>query len=218
MNKNTSNLMQKTILDVQELTFQFPQHEVFNNYSTTIATGITWLIGGESSGKSTLLRLFSADLAAQSGHIELNGINPAHDLTGYKLQVFWIDPRTTAHDQVTPNHYFDLQRGFYPSFDHALLLEMIQGLGLTDHVSKSIYMLSAGSKRKIWLAAAFASGAALSLLDEPFAALDKASIGFLLKQLEKFALNQERAWVIADYEASTNLSTSKTIDLSDLIN
>ena len=32
--------------------------------------------------------------------------------------------------------------------------------------------LSAGTRRKVWLAGAFASGAAVTLLDEPFAALD----------------------------------------------
>jgi heme exporter protein A len=86
-------------------------------------------------------------------------------------------------------------------------------LSLNDHVSKSMYMLSAGSKRKVWLAAAFASGATLTLLDEPFAALDKASINFLMERLERFNQNTHRAWVIADYEVLQNLSTNFTISL-----
>jgi ABC-type Mn2+/Zn2+ transport system ATPase subunit len=106
-----------------------------------------------------------------------------------------------------------LQRKDYPEFDNALLLELIEGLSLSDHVSKAIYMLSAGSKRKVWLAAAFASGATATLLDEPFAALDKASINFLLERLACVAHNTNRAWVIADYEAPQNLSTVLTIDL-----
>ena len=74
-------------------------------------------------------------------------------------------------------------------------------------------MLSAGSKRKVWLAAAFTSGATVTLLDEPFAALDKASINFLLERLESISQNTNRAWVIADYEVPQNLSAVNTIDL-----
>ena len=106
-----------------------------------------------------------------------------------------------------------MQRKVYPEFDDAMLLDLIEGLSLNEHVSKAMYMLSAGSKRKVWLAAAFASGALVTLIDEPFAALDKASINFLLERLERVAQNTKRAWVIADYEAPQNLSAIVTIDL-----
>jgi energy-coupling factor transporter ATP-binding protein EcfA2 len=62
-------------------------------------------------------------------------------------------------------------------------------------------MLSTGSKRKVWLAGAFASGATVTLLDEPFAALDKASIGFVMELLEEAAHHPKRAWVLAHHEA-----------------
>ena len=143
----------------------------------------------------------------------VSGINQANDPAAYQQHVFWTDPRTSAHDNISPNDFFKLQRNFYPTFDDALLLELIAGLSLNEHVSKAMYMLSAGSKRKVWLAAAFASGAAVTLLDEPFAALDKASINFLIKQLENFAKKTGRAWIIADYEVPENLTTQTVIDL-----
>ena len=99
-----------------------------------------------------------------------------------------------------------MQRKVYPAFDDVLLLALIEGLSLYDHIAKAMYMLSAGSKRKVWLAAAFASGATVTLIDEPFAALDKASINFLLERLESISQNTNRAWVIADYEVPQNLS------------
>jgi ABC-type multidrug transport system ATPase subunit len=203
----------KPILQANGLTFRFSQQQIFNDFSASLAAGITYVIGGESTGKSTLLRLFAGDLTAQAGQITINSIQQTNDVENFRKNVFWIDPRTTTHDQLSPNTYFDLQRSFYPSFDDALLVDLIQELSLTEHVSKAIYMLSAGSKRKVWLAAAFASGAVVTLLDEPFAALDKASIGFLLTQLEKSSQNSQRAWVIADYQVPENLSISQKIDL-----
>ena len=205
--------MLDTILQARGLTFAFPQQQVFNDFSATIPTGITYIVGDESTGKSTLLRLFAGDLTPQAGSMAVCGISQADSLASYKQHVFWVDPRTSAHDQISPNDYFDLQRSFYPNFNDAVLLELIEGLSLNDHVSKAIYMLSAGSKRKVWLAAAFASGATVTLLDEPFSALDKASINFLIKRLETYAQSSDRAWVIADYDVPQNLFANCMINL-----
>ena len=78
-----------------------------------------------------------------------------------------------------------------------------------------MYMLSTGSKRKVWLAAAFAAGAALTLLDDPFAALDQPSIRFVLGLLKEAATDPERAWLLADYQAPPGLSLAAVIDLPD---
>lgn len=206
--------MPDTILQAHGLTFDFPQQQVFNHFSVAITAGITYIVGDESSGKSTLLRLFAGDLAPQAGSISVCGISQIGDSAAYKKHVCWIDPRTTTHDHISPNDYFDVQRNFYPAFDDSLLLEMIEGLNLNDHIEKSLYMLSAGSKRKVWLAAAFASGATLTLLDEPFAALDKASINFLMERLTRTFQKTDRAWVIADYTVPQDLPVNFEINLT----
>jgi ABC-type multidrug transport system ATPase subunit len=205
--------MRHTILEVHGLAFEFPQQAIFKQFSANIPAGITYVVGDESSGKSTLLRLFAGDLSPQAGSIAIDSVSQANDLTSYKKNVYWVDPRASVHDNISPNDFFDLQRRFYPAFDDAILLDLIEGLSLSDHVSKAMYMLSAGSKRKVWLAAAFASGAAVTLLDEPFAALDKPSINFLIERLVTFAHDSDRAWVIADYEVPQNLVTNLSIDL-----
>ncbi len=205
--------MSDAILLTHGLVFAFPQQPVFNGFSVAIPNGLTYVVGDESSGKTTLLRLFAGDLTPQAGSIAVCGVNQAGNLASYKQHVFWVNPRTSAHDGISPSEYFDLQRRIYPAFDDAMLATLIEGLSLNDHASKAMYMLSAGSKRKVWLAAAFASGAAVTLLDEPFAALDKASINFLIQQLEISAQKSKRAWVIADYEVPQNLTTNYTIDL-----
>jgi ABC-type Mn2+/Zn2+ transport system ATPase subunit len=76
-------------------------------------------------------------------------------------------------------------------------------------------MLSTGTKRKVWLAAAFASGAAVTLLDEPFAALDKTSIGLVIALLQEAAQHPTRAWVVADYAPPQGVALALTIDLGD---
>ena len=78
---------------------------------------------------------------------------------------------------------------------------MIEGLSLAEFLDKPLYMLSTGSKRKVWLAAAFACNADVALLDDPFAALDKPSIRYVTEVLRGLALQTQRALVITGYDA-----------------
>ena len=94
------------------------------------------------------------------------------------------------------------------------------GLSLDEHQYKPLYMLSTGTKRKVWLAGAFACAAEVTFLDEPFSALDKPSIRFVTEQLAREAAeaargDHKRAWVIADYAAPGGLPLANLIDLGD---
>jgi ABC-type multidrug transport system ATPase subunit len=129
--------------------------------------------------------------------------------------VFWADPRSSAWEQVTPSAYFKSLLRQYPRFDAQAVMELADDLGLTPHLEKPLYMLSTGSKRKVWLAAAFASGAAVTLLDEPFAALDPASIRFVRELLAEAAAHPSRTWVLADYTAPAGVALAGVIDLGD---
>ena len=79
--------------------------------------------------------------------------------------------------------------------------DLVEGFALGPHVHKPLYMLSTGSRRKVWLTAALAAGTALTLLDEPFAALDMPSVRFLREALNDASRHASRAWVLADHEA-----------------
>jgi len=71
---------------------------------------------------------------------------------------------------------------------------------LAPHLDKRLNMLSTGSRRKVGLVAALASGATVTLLDQPFVSLDQASIRSLQVYLARVGQNTERAWLIAGYE------------------
>jgi ABC-type multidrug transport system ATPase subunit len=188
---------------------------LFDGLSTRIAPGITLVRGGDGSGKTTLLRLLAGELPPHAGHLEIDGICLHDRPAAYRQQVYWIDPRSDAFDQMKTADYFKSLPGLYSTFDQTLLEDLIKGLSLTPHLDKQLYMLSTGSKRKVWLAAAFASGAALTLLDEPFAALDKVSAGHVMKLLHNAADHPARAWVIGHYEAPDGVPLAATIDLGD---
>jgi ABC-type multidrug transport system ATPase subunit len=180
-----------------------------------IPAGVSWVGGGEGRGKSSLLRCLAGDLVVPGSSLQIGAARLAVAPVAYRAQVFWMDPRTTAHDAMRGVDFLAHTAGRYPGWDAELLAELTQALDLSPHLEKPLYMLSTGSKRKVWLAAALASGAMLTLLDEPFAALDKASIRNVLAFLQDAAQHPRRAWVVADYEAPPGVTLAHTIYLGD---
>jgi energy-coupling factor transporter ATP-binding protein EcfA2 len=74
-------------------------------------------------------------------------------------------------------------------------------------------MLSTGTKRKVWLTAAFAAGCSVTLLDEPFAALDRASIDFVNQQLQEAHAQRQGVWVVCDYDAPSPWASADIFQL-----
>ncbi len=189
-------------MQVQNLGFAWPgQPPLFSSLSFTVPPGVTWLGGDESTGKTTLLRLMAGEIQPQAGVLRASGT------------VFWVNPRADGCDALTPGQCFDRVAQQHPALDRTLLDDLVRELDLTPHQAKRLDMLSTGSRRKVWLAAAFASGAALTLLDQPFAALDKASMGIITELLQEAASHPERAWVVADYVAPPGVPLARQVEL-----
>jgi ABC-type multidrug transport system ATPase subunit len=208
------------ILQADQLCFAYPQcAALFTGLSFQLQPGVSLVRGGDARGKTTLLRILAGDMATDSGRLRIHGVDLHGVPAAYRQQVFWMEPRSTAFDQITPSAYFESLRGIYAGWNAAALGTLTEGLSLTEHLDKPMYMLSTGSKRKVWLAAAFASKAALVLLDDPFAALDKPSIAFVMQQLRQMTQQQEQACVVAHYaipaDAQGPLALADTVDLGD---
>jgi ABC-type multidrug transport system ATPase subunit len=167
-----------------------------------IPAGVTALTGDEGTGKTSLLRLLAGDLTAVSGSVSV-----APD------DVFWVDLQGAEHDQATVQACWDALRPRYPRWNEALLQDLADALDMTQHRSKRLEMLSSGSRRKVMVIAALASGATVTLLDQPFAALDLKSIRAIKDFLREAAEYPSRAWVVADYEAPDDLPLASIVHL-----
>ena len=203
------------LVRAQGLGFAYPDHEVLRGLAFALPAGLSFVRGGDGRGKTSLLALLAGVARPREGTLNLRGTDLAVHPEAYRTQVFLTQPASTELDAISPNAWFDALAARYPGFDRDALDELADGLALGPHRDKAGYMLSAGTRRKVWLAGALASGATLTLLDEPFAALDKASIGFLLDILHEAAASTARAWVLADYQAPPGVPLAAVIDLGD---
>ena len=201
-------------LHISSLRFAYPatpDSGLINDLSATVLPGVTLVTGGDGRGKTTLLRLLAGELLPGAGQVHWHHL--AAD--NAPAPVFWADPRATTHDTLLVADYFEAQRRRFAGFSDALLAPLIAGFGLDAHRHKQLFMLSTGSRRKVFLAAALASGAVLTLIDEPFAALDAPSIRCVSQALRHAAADPARLCVMADYAAPADVPLSGVIDLGN---
>ena len=188
------------ILQVDGWTFAYPGRPLLQGWSARIKPGVSLVLGGDGAGKTTLLRLLAGALPAQSGSALLMG-QPlqASDATR-SSRVYWMEPRSAGLDALSPAQWFEQLPQRYPQWNAGALQQHVQGFGLPPHLHKPMFQLSTGTQRKVLLAAGLASGAELTLFDEPIAGLDKPSILYLQQALTHQALQPQRAIVVAHYE------------------
>ncbi len=183
------------------------------NLNLTIPAGVSLVRGDEQTGKTTLLRLLAGDMAPDSGRVETCGQSPAQSTDAYRQLAFRCDPLSDTLDQISAREWFESLSARFKHFDQAALGDLLNDFDLMPHLNKPLYMLSAGSRRKVWLCAALASGAPLILIDNPFAALDGPSVRLLHEVLQDMAEHPGRACVLADYVAPTGVPLACVIDL-----
>ena len=198
---------------VHGLSFGYPHCAVFDNFHATLSPGLTLLRGDESCGKTTLLRLLASELTPQAGRLVLAGLDARSDPDGYRARVFWADPRSDALNDLTPRAWFTGLSQQHGAWDAAALQAHITGFLLQPHLDKPLYALSAGSRRKVLMAGALASGAPLTLIDEPVAGLDKPSVAYLAKALAHHGTQPGRMVVVAHYEALAGAPWDQVVDL-----
>lgn len=162
--------------------------------------GLIAITGGEGAGKTHYLRRLCGDLPALAGQA------PQPDAR-------WLDLALPLQDDQTPLQVWAALRQRSTGWNAELHHELVEALSLLSHQSKQLLMLSTGSRRKVALAGLLACGAAVTCLDQPFAALDGASIRVICDFLNDMAEHTTRTWVIADYVAHPQLAWRQVISL-----
>lgn len=199
------------LLSVKGLRFGWPGTALWDSLDLDLAPGLSVVTGDEGCGKSTLLRLLAGELQPQAGQILLQ--DQPVGAAQLAAAVAWTDPVTTACDDTRVSDYLGQLPDRFAHTDKALLNDLLAGFGLQEHVHKTFHMLSAGSRRKVWMAAAMASMAPVVLLDQPYAALDAPSMRLLDELLQDAADSTQRLCVVADYLPPPEVEGARIIRL-----
>ncbi len=174
------------LLEARGLAFSRNEEPIFGPLDFALNPGEVVLMEGDNgAGKTTLLKVLSGLLAPSEGEIRLNGA----PLTLARLshQVALLGHLLGLKLELTPleNLRFaiglgGLRAGMTPH--HAL-----QSVGLDGYEDVPVRQLSAGQKKRVALARLLLVPAALWLLDEPYANLDREGIELVNRLLDLHA-------------------------------
>ena len=145
------------------------------------------IIGPSGAGKSTLIRCINRLVEPESGQIEFLGQEvtslSAGDLRrlrrsiGMIFQEFNLVNRMSVMDNVLSGRlgYTGTLRSLFRWFttpDISRAIELLERVGLRDHINKRADELSGGQRQRVGIARALMQEPKLLLLDEPTSALD----------------------------------------------
>lgn len=132
------------------------------------------LLGPSGCGKTTALRLLAGFDSPDAGTIsvggrDVRGLSPNQRDMGMVFQAYSLFPTMTARDNVA----FGLRIRRHDSGKRSTRAsELLELVGLSEHVDKYPHQLSGGQQQRVALARALAIQPRVLLLDEPLSALD----------------------------------------------
>jgi zinc transport system ATP-binding protein len=154
---------------------------------------LTWIVGPNGGGKTTLIRLMLGLLRPTSGTVRVFDQRPerARRRIGYMAQQTSLDPRFPIDVQsvvLMGRLGPDSPLGPFRTRDKQLALQALDTVGLADFAGRPYSSLSGGQQRRLFIARALACEPDLLILDEPTAHLDpavQARLYALLQDLQK---------------------------------
>ena len=197
------------MLEMQNIKKSFDGVTVLDQVNFSVQDGeIISILGSSGSGKTTLLNLILGITQPDSGTIVHNGADitavPMED-RGFNIvfQDYALFPNLNAYDNIV----YGLRNKPGLSTPEEIM-DLIQRLGLQDHLKKKIEHLSGGQKQRVALARTLVMKPRILLLDEPLSALDgviKESIKAKIKEIAR-DLNLTTIIVTHDPEEALSLS------------
>lgn len=179
-----------TILEVENLRVRYTASgpEILKGVSFSVQSDdFLAIIGPSGAGKSTLIRCINRLVEPNSGSIQLLdkdllALNPRElrmmrRNVGMIFQEFNLINRMSVMDNVLSGRlgYVGNLRSlfrYFPRSDIVRALEILDRVGLSDHIDKRADELSGGQRQRVGIARALMQQPKLLLLDEPTSALD----------------------------------------------
>ena len=167
------------ILEVKNISKSFDKKKIIDDVSFTISEGqIVGLLGKNSSGKTTILKMINDLLTIDSGEILVDGKKIGAKT---KAEISFLPERSYLDNTMTVEQTLKFFKEFYKDFDKARAEKLLGEL----QISKSDYLskMSKGGKEKLQLVLVMSRNAKLYILDEPLGGVDPSTRDYILKTI-----------------------------------
>lgn len=206
---------------VNNLTKKYGHKEVLRNITVEFSEGkIYGLTGTNGCGKTTLMRCICGFSRPTTGYVVVNGCLVGNKVVlkrNPELRNSAVPPYKTMADFAPSTGVIIESPGFLPNesgLKNLLLLANMSGLadrvsarkamitlGLDPDDKKPVGKYSLGQRQRLGFAQAFMENPNVLILDEPFNAMDKASMEEVHDLLQKFK-TQGKIIILASHSAA----------------
>ncbi|GHT79389.1 ABC transporter ATP-binding protein [Actinomycetota bacterium] len=172
---------------VEQLTKRYGELVAVDNLSFTVHKGeIFGFLGPNGAGKSTTLNVLCSLTNFDTGTINVDGLDLAHNARGIRAisglvpQEIAVYPNLTARENV---QYFASLYGLRGSKLHQSVTEALEFVGLSQHAKMRVSKMSGGMKRRLNIACGIAHRPQLIVLDEPTVGVDAQSREHIMESI-----------------------------------
>ncbi len=178
------------MIEIQNVSKKFDTLLALDNVTATITEGhVFGLIGTNGAGKSTLIRTICGVYKPEEGRVLIDG-EDVYENPAAKAKIFYISDDQFFFPNGTPMDMVAYYRSFYPDFDEARFLTLLNVLGLDKN--RRINTFSKGMKKQLSVLLGVCSGTKYLLCDETFDGLDpvirQAVKSLFIKEIEEKGL------------------------------
>jgi len=186
--------MTSPILEMKNITKQFPGVKALNNVSFKVAQGeIHCLVGENGAGKSTLMKVLSGVYphGDYTGDILFNGevqrfkgiADSEHAGIAIIYQELALVPEMSVYENIFLGN--EIRNGFLVNWNETIkrASAMLKKVGLNVNPATKVKDLSVGKQQLVEIAKALSREVKLLILDEPTAALNEVESDNLLELL-----------------------------------
>ncbi|GHT97004.1 hypothetical protein FACS1894142_0410 [Spirochaetia bacterium] len=218
-------------LEVLDLTHSFNRQEIVHHVNFTVRDGeFLSILGPSGCGKTTILRILIGLLSPSGGTIRKDGVDitaakPSERNMGIVFQNYALFQNMTVLGNV--EYALQFNAGL-KSNARSIAENIIEQVGLTEHVNKKPYKLSGGQQQRVAIARTLALNPEIILFDEPMSALDAATRLSLRDEIKKIQRNfkstmiyithdQEEAFALSDRIMVMNAGNIEQLDTPENI-
>ena len=189
---------QKPVITIRGLRKAFGDHEVLRGVELHVNQGENLVILGKSgTGKSVLIKCLVGLEWPDDGEIDIYGQQIGHlryaEMNALRVKVGFLFQNAALYDSMTvrENLNFPLRQHMkkMPKAEKdALIMEMLENVGLADSIDQMPSKLSGGQSKRIGLARTLILRPEIMLYDEPTTGLDTGTakeISELICQMKK---------------------------------
>jgi len=215
--------MSETVLEILNLQKSFGGTDVLRGVNLTVTKGeVISIIGSSGSGKSTLLRCINLLEKVTGGDILYRGNSiqdKSFDINKYRASVGMVFQQFNLFENMTAleNCILAQRKVLKRSREEATAIatELLQKVGMSEHMLKKPRALSGGQKQRVAIARALAMNPDVILFDEPTSALDPEMVGEVLSVMRDLAKSGLTMLVVTHEMAFAKEVSSKVVFMDE---